>query len=45
MIATIYQRSRYEQSIDYAQPLAPPLSPEEAVWLKQQLQARSAGGD
>jgi hypothetical protein len=40
MIAIIYQRSRYERSIDYAQPLAPPLSSEEAAWLKQQIKAR-----
>jgi hypothetical protein len=39
MIGAIYQRSRYERSIDYTQPLTPPPSPKEAAWLQQQLQA------
>jgi hypothetical protein len=38
MLAAIYQRSRYERSIDYSKALSPPLSSEEAVWLQQQLQ-------
>jgi hypothetical protein len=37
MIAAIYQRSRYKRSIDYNKPPSPPLSPEEAAWLQQQL--------
>jgi hypothetical protein len=41
MIDTIYRRWRYDQSIDYTQPLAPPLSPEQTTWLKQQLKERS----
>jgi hypothetical protein len=40
MIEAIYQHSRYAQSIDYTRPLSPPLGPEEAAWLKQQLKAR-----
>jgi hypothetical protein len=40
MIDAIYQRSRYERSIDYSKPLTPPLNAGEAAWLKQQLQAR-----
>jgi hypothetical protein len=40
-IEAIYQRSRYERSIDYSKPLSPPLSPEAAAWLQQQLQSRS----
>jgi hypothetical protein len=42
MVEAIYQRSRYERSIDYGRPLSPPLATEEAAWLKRQLQARSA---
>jgi hypothetical protein len=41
LIDTIYQRFRYGRSIDYARELTPPLSPEEAAWCRQQLQARS----
>jgi hypothetical protein len=41
MIEAIYQRSRYERSIDYRKPLAPPLRPEEAAWLKKQLRGRA----
>ena len=40
MIEGIYQRYRYERSIDYTKPLTPPLTPEEAAWLEQQLRAR-----
>ena len=40
MIDAIYQRSRYERSIDYAKPLTPPLGAEDAAWLEQQLRAR-----
>jgi hypothetical protein len=40
MIVAIYQRSRYERSIDYTQPLTPPLGPKEAAWLEQQLRTR-----
>ena len=40
MIDAIYQRSRYERSIDYKKPLTPPLDRAAAAWLKQRLQAR-----
>lgn len=40
MMEAIYQHSRYEWSIDYTQPLTPPFGPEEAAWLRRQLQAR-----
>jgi hypothetical protein len=41
LIDTIYQRFRYARSIDYAVELTPALSPEEAAWCRQQLQAQS----
>jgi hypothetical protein len=41
MIDEIYQRSRYARSIDYTQPLTPPLGPDEAAWLHQQVRGRS----
>jgi hypothetical protein len=43
MVEAIYQRSRYERSIDYTQPPTPPLAPEEAEWLAGQLRARREG--
>jgi len=39
MIEAIYQRSHYERSIDYTQPLTLPLSPEELAWLKRRSRA------
>ncbi len=42
MIDAIYQRSRYDRSIDYSKPLTPRLDAAETAWLKQQLQARRA---
>jgi hypothetical protein len=42
MIDEIYQRFRYERSIDYKKPLTPPLGPEDTAWLKRQL--RATGG-
>jgi hypothetical protein len=39
MIDVIYQRSRYERSINYGKALTPPLHAAESGWLKQQLQA------
>src|SRR5205823_3582967 len=39
LIETICQRGRYEEDIDYAKPLVPPLRPEEVAWLKQQLRS------
>ena len=37
------RRFRYEQTIKYAAELTPPLSPEEAAWCRQLLQAQSSG--
>jgi hypothetical protein len=37
MLAAVYERSRYETSIDYTKPLQPPLTPAEAAWLAQRL--------
>jgi hypothetical protein len=37
MIRAIYQRSRYERSIDYHRPPTPPLTTEETMWLNQRL--------
>ncbi|MBI1913649.1 MAG: DUF4058 family protein [Planctomycetes bacterium] len=42
MVDAIYQRSRYERSIDYTRPLSPLLGPEESAWLEQQLRARQS---
>ena len=43
MVEAIYQRSRYERSIDYARPPTPPLAAEEAEWLAGRLRARREG--
>ena len=43
MIGTIYKRSRYAQSIDYARPADPPLPPDDAAWLTKRLRARRGG--
>jgi hypothetical protein len=40
IINTIYQRYRYAQSIDYTRPLSPPLSTQEAAWLKKRLRGQ-----
>jgi hypothetical protein len=40
MIQGIYQRFRYERSIDYHQPLNPPLDPEQGAWLAKRLRAQ-----
>jgi hypothetical protein len=42
LVEAIYERGRYREEIDYAQPLTPPLGPEEAAWLERQLQAETA---
>jgi hypothetical protein len=39
LIESIYQRSRYARSIDYSQPLAPPLDPKEVAWLEERLRS------
>lgn len=40
MIASIYQRSRYDRSIDYSRPLVPPPRADETAWMKRQLKVR-----
>jgi hypothetical protein len=40
MIDQIYQRFRYQRSIDYTKPLAPPLEAAQQAWLEKQLRAR-----
>jgi hypothetical protein len=42
IIDAIYQRSRYERSIDYRQSVSPPLRAEEVTWLRKQMRTRSA---
>jgi hypothetical protein len=39
MIDAIYERSRYERSIDYTKLVTPPLDEAETAWLEKQLQA------
>ena len=39
MIDEIYDRFRYEQTIDYRKPLTPPFNPAETAWLKRRLHA------
>ena len=40
LINAIYQRYRYAQSIAYTRPLKPPLSTQEAAWLKKRLRGQ-----
>jgi hypothetical protein len=40
IFATVYQRARYERSIDYQAPLGLPLSPADRAWAEEL--ARSA---
>jgi hypothetical protein len=44
LVDAIFERSRYADDIDYTQPLAPPLTPEQTAWLQQQLQEKRAAG-
>jgi hypothetical protein len=41
LLDTIYRRFRYEQSINYARELTPPMTPGEAEWWRQRLPADS----
>jgi len=41
MIDAIYARSRYSDDIDYSQPLAPPLKPEQVAWLEGRLRGET----
>jgi hypothetical protein len=40
LVAAIYARGRYEEQIDYARPLKPPLTADQLTWLQRQLQGR-----
>ena len=40
MVGTIYERSRYQNDIDYSKPAKPPLPEEDQAWLQQQLAAK-----
>jgi len=42
LVEAIYERGRYAQDIDYSKPLDPPLSPEQATWLAEQLHRANA---
>jgi hypothetical protein len=42
IVDAIYERSRYEESIDYTKSIAPPLTPEQAAWLRQRLRPEAA---
>jgi len=42
LVDGIYERSRYDHSIDYAKPLKPPLSEKQTSWLKGRLRAEPA---
>lgn len=39
MVDVVYQRSRYSERFDYNKPLVPPLSPDDATWFAETLQA------
>lgn len=39
LIGAVYHRYRYARSIDYTQPLRPPLAPEDTTWLAERLRA------
>lgn len=41
MVEQIYRRSRYGTSIDYSQPLTPPLKRDQVAWLERRLRRRS----
>ncbi|HEX5269417.1 MAG TPA: DUF4058 family protein [Gemmataceae bacterium] len=42
MVDAVYARSRYDDDIDYSQPLQPPLPPEQVAWLAGRLRGESA---
>ena len=41
LVSGIYARYRYDRQIDYTKPCSPPLSDEDAAWLRDELQRRS----
>ena len=42
LIEAVYDRSRYDERIDYSKPLDPELSAEEVAWLAETLKARES---
>ena len=44
LIEAVYQRSRYARRIDYSKPLDPPLTPEQAAWLRERLRGEQRPG-
>jgi hypothetical protein len=42
LVDTIYERSRYAQTVKYDRPLSPPLPKAEADWVEQLLKAQAA---
>jgi hypothetical protein len=44
LIESIYQRFRYDRSIDYTRPAGPRLAAKDTAWLRQQLRAHKAEG-
>jgi hypothetical protein len=45
LIEAVYERSRYARRIDYAKPLDPPLTPEQAAWLQGRLRGEDQSGN
>ncbi len=45
VFATVYDRARYDLSLDYTASLHPPLGEAEREWLQQRRQSRSSGND
>jgi hypothetical protein len=43
LVDQIYALGRYDEQIDYTQPLTPALSNPDAAWLREQLQRRQGG--
>lgn len=40
---TVYERARYDRPIDYAAPLIPPVSEEDAEWIRSDIAERVRG--
>ena len=42
LVDAIYERWRYREDIDYTRPLTPPLSAEQAAWLRERLRSEGS---
>lgn len=42
VVATVYDRARYDRSIDYQRPLEPPPSPDDAQWIRELVAGQSS---